>query len=130
MISAPAHEGSGDTYREEFLKAEQAIGFAELSINSLGIIKASEGDKCCDKPAETPNGVVIPAINELRYSAKHYADYIADPSTPEQLQRAIRHCIRARFNVKKVALYNHRMRGNYEHISICIACRGNSMDYC
>lgn len=102
MIPASMQEYHVNTYREEFAKAERAIRFAELSINSLAL-NAPESDECCDRPTETPKGVVIPAVNELRYSAKHFADYIAD-SCPEHFQRAIRHCVRARFDALRATI--------------------------
>jgi len=93
-------------YREAFAKAEQAMRFAEFSINNLAR-DTPDSNAYGKMPAETPSGVVIPSINELRYSAKHFADYMADGNgteTDEHLQRAIRHCIRARFDALRATV--------------------------
>ena len=92
-------------YKEAFAKAEVAVRFAELSIHNLSIDRSSD-EACCER-MPTPSGVVVPAINELRYSAKHMIDALslADKNAAdEQMRRAIRHCERARFDALRATV--------------------------
>jgi len=92
-------------FHESLLTAEEEIKFAELSIDCLASI---EDENCV--AACSPRGVVIPAINELRYATKHLSCAIQEDSTEgcriEQLRRGISHCIRARLDaLRAVALF-------------------------
>jgi len=96
-------------YREEFAKAESAIRYADYSINILSSDTSeskSEEDGFTERVKGVTTGIVVPAINELRYSAKHFSDYIGDEKNIEDLRRAIRHCYRARYDaLRATALF-------------------------
>ena len=55
-------------FHEALLDAEEEIKFAELSIDSLASVEDDDRASVCQ-----PRGVVLPAINELRYAAKHFS---------------------------------------------------------
>jgi hypothetical protein len=99
-------------YCEAFGKAESAIRFADYSISSLAT-SAQAREDCCALPVVAPKGVSIAAVNELRYSAYHFSKALSlkiDPAfdaqtkkrikyeRADQIQRALRHCYRARFD--------------------------------
>jgi len=111
-----------DDFQEAFTKAEEEIHFAEMAI---GCLSSDEDDACVSK--SQPRGVVIPAINELRYAAKHLSKALKageDKSQiDEQLQRAIRHCVRSRLDaLKAVILFLSRhffsFTGDYKRLNI------------
>jgi hypothetical protein len=84
-------------------EAESEIKFAELWIDSLASTKDEDS-----VPVFEPRGVVIPAINELRYAAKHVScamqEGVTTEEREEQLRRAIRHCIRARLDALRAVV--------------------------
>ncbi|GHT22441.1 hypothetical protein FACS189419_05010 [Planctomycetales bacterium] len=91
-------------YCSALSEAEEAIKFAEYSIDTLS---SSENEECCS--VGSPNGVVIPAVNELRYSARHFSDAIfgkPGKNRLEEMDKAYRHCVRARYDaLRAVALF-------------------------
>ena len=114
-------------FHNAFLEAEAEIKFAELSIDSL----ASVEDEDCASVYQ-PRGVVIPAINELRYAAKHLScamqDNVTEEYRSEQLHRAIRHCIRARLDaLRAVVLFFardfYRFSDDYRLLDITVEDR-------
>jgi len=111
-----------DDFHEAFTKAEEEIHFAEMAIGGLS---SDEDDACVSK--SQPRGVVIPAINELRYAAKHLSKALKaredESQINEQLQRAIRHCIRSRLDaLKAVILFLSRhffsFTGDYKRLNV------------
>ncbi len=94
-----------DEFREAFSKAEEDIKYAELAIYSFS---TNEDDDCLKNTNESPRGVVVPSLNELRYAAKHLLNAMQlDSSSPEyqeQIRRATRHCIRARLDALKATV--------------------------
>jgi len=92
-----------DEFQEAFTKAEEEIRFAEMAIGCL----SSDEDGSCVSNSQ-PRGVVIPAINELRYAAKHLSKALKvgedESQIDEQLQRAIRHCVRSRLDALKAVV--------------------------
>lgn len=121
---------------EAFTKAEEEIAFAEMAV---GCLSSDEDENCVLQ--DSPRGVVVPAINELRYAAKHLSNHfkatVAAPESAkailknktlegycdEQVQRAIRHCIRSRVDaLKAVVLYLARdfysFSGDYRKCNI------------
>ena len=90
-------------FHKAFLEAEVEIKFAELSIDSLASVEDEDYDSTYQ-----PRGVVIPAINELRYAAKHLScamqENVAEEYRSEQLHRAIRHCVRARLDALRAVV--------------------------
>ena len=105
-----------------FLEAEEDIKFAELFIDGLASIE----DDACESNCQ-PRGVVIPSINELRYAAKHLScamqEGVAEAYRSEQINRGIRHCIRARLDaLKAIILFLvrdfHRFTDDYRLLNI------------
>jgi hypothetical protein len=95
-------------YREALIKAERAIKYAECCIDSFTDPEGSEDD-CCQFNTKI-NSVVVPAVNELRYAAKHISKifYPSDSSqiNTEELDKAIRHCVRAKYDaLHAISLY-------------------------
>jgi hypothetical protein len=92
-----------EEFRKAFEKAEEDIKYAELSIGSIESIE--DGD-CA--PGANPRGIVVPSINELRYAAKHISDALAvgisDKDREIQIDKAIRHCVRARFDALRATI--------------------------
>ncbi|MDR1964822.1 MAG: hypothetical protein LBQ50_13700, partial [Planctomycetaceae bacterium] len=90
-------------FHDAFLKAEEDIKFAELSVGSLASI---EEDDCNSQ--STPRGIIVPSINELRYAARHFSNAIqlgnCSDEYSEQIQRAVRHCIRARLDALRATV--------------------------
>jgi len=110
-----------DDFHEAFTRAEEEIHFAEMVIGSL----SSEDDDCIS--GNQPRGIVIPAINELRYAAKHLSKMLQvneeSSQFQEQLQRAVRHCVRARLDaLKAVVLFLARdfysFTGDYKKLRL------------
>lgn len=93
-----------EDFRKSFSKAEEDIKYAELSIDSL----ASAEDSHCN-PGVNPRGIVVPSVNELRYAAKHLSDALAEEISGQQkaehIDKAIRHCVRARLDALKATVY-------------------------
>ncbi|MGL6226487.1 MAG: hypothetical protein ACRC10_07665 [Thermoguttaceae bacterium] len=92
-----------DGFYSAFAHAETDIKYAELSVSRL----SSDEDEAC-VTQNSPRGVVVPAINELRYAAKHLATAMQLGSEgddyDEQIRRATRHCIRARLDALKATV--------------------------
>jgi hypothetical protein len=92
-----------EDFRKAFAKAEEDIKYAELAICTLASDEDDEGN-----PGAEPRGVVVPSINELRYAAKHISnsliDGISDEDKAVQIDKAIRHCVRARLDALKAIL--------------------------
>jgi hypothetical protein len=90
-------------FRQALIEAEEEIKFAELSVGSLASVESDGCIVACE-----PRGIVIPAINELRYAAKHISDAMQEgvsaEDRAEQIHRAIRHCIRARLDALKAVV--------------------------
>ena len=90
-------------FRQAFAKAEEDIKYAELSI---GGIESIESEDCVS--GANPRGIVVPSINELRYAAKHISDAlvegIADKDRETQIDKAIRHCVRARLDALRATI--------------------------
>ena len=90
-------------FHKALLDAEEEIKFSELSIDSLASVEDDDRAAICQ-----PRGVVLPAINELRYAAKHFScavqEGVAEAEQQEQLRRAIRHCIRARLDALRAVV--------------------------
>jgi len=107
--------------KKAFDEAERALRYADLSINNLSTKAASSVDlsaacaSACPRLSSGPRnreGVVVPAVNELRYAGKHLIGAIWFQSCnrkeeeQEQLRRANRHCIRARYDaLRATALF-------------------------
>ena len=109
-------------FHEAFTKAEEEICFAEMAISSLS---SEENDDCISD--NQPRGVVIPAINELRYAAKHISKMLQvgeeSPQFQEQLQKAINHCVRARLDaLRAIVLFLARdfysFTGDYKKLRL------------
>jgi hypothetical protein len=95
-------------FHKAFLEAEAEIKFAELFVSGLASVEDTDCVGACE-----PRGVVIPAINELRYAAKHISsamqEDVAEDYRMEQLRRAVRHCIRARLDaLRSIVLFLSR----------------------
>ena len=92
-----------EEFRKAFAKAEEDIKYAELSI---GGIESIEGEDCAS--GANPRGIVVPSINELRYAAKHISNAlingIADKDRESQIDKAIRHCVRARLDALRATI--------------------------
>jgi len=90
-------------FRQAFAKAEEDIKYAELSI---GGIESIESEDCVS--GANPRGIVVPSINELRYAAKHISDAlvegISDKDRETQIDKAIRHCVRARLDALRATI--------------------------
>lgn len=90
-------------FHQAFLEAEEAIKYAELTVDSFASIE----DADCQR-AYQPRGVVVPSINELRYAAKHLScavqEGVPEEEREEQLRRAIRHCVRAKLDALKAVV--------------------------
>jgi len=107
--------------KRAFDEAERDIRYAELSINDLSIGSTSSdglNDSAIPCKSSCPVfegprcGVVVPAINELRYAGKHLTNAISFQAAgkkgeeQEQLCRAKRHCLRARYDaLRATALF-------------------------
>jgi hypothetical protein len=94
-----------DELYSAFSEAEEDIKFAELSIDSITTV---EDDECFTQSLPI-KGVVIPSVNELRYAAKHLLVALWQKSSSEkeyeeQIQRAYRHCIRARLDALRATI--------------------------
>lgn len=105
-----------------FTNAEKAIIYADFSISNLSRQLQDDDLSACycitTDVREQPKGVVIPAINELRYAGRHMIDALLlhDDSEKyqEQLRRSLRHCYRARFDaLRATVLYMIRDFRNF-----------------
>ena len=92
-----------EEFRKAFAEAEEDVKYAELSIGS---IESAEDEDC--NPGANPRGIVVPSINELRYAAKHISNAlvvgISDTDKGIQIDKAIRHCVRARLDALKATI--------------------------
>ena len=90
-------------FHESFLKAEEDIKLAELFIDGLSSAESTDGIA-----EHQPRGIVIPAINELRYAAKHLLEAmqegVSSEIRQEQITRASRHCVRARLDALRALI--------------------------
>jgi hypothetical protein len=120
-------------FHEALLNAEEEIKFAELSIDSLASV---EDDVRAS--ISQPRGVVLPAINELRYAAKHFSsavqEGVAGEDQQEHLRRAIRHCVRAKLDaLRAVVLFFardfYRFSDDYRLLDIAAEDRDKLNEY-
>jgi hypothetical protein len=92
-------------FQEAFQKAEEAIRFADLSITTLA--KTTPSEDCCESAPKAPKGIAIASVNELRYASHHFTCFLlcdSEEDQKEQLQRALRHCYRSRYDALRAAV--------------------------
>jgi len=120
-------------FHKVFFEAEAEIKFAELLIDSFTSV---EDENCV--AGYQPRGVVIPAINELRYAAKHIAcaiqENVPEEYREEQLRRAINHCVRARLDaLRAVVLFLvrdfHQFTNDYRLLDVAATDREKLNSY-
>jgi hypothetical protein len=97
-----------ERYGIALTKAEKAIKYAEYTIDSFTSQEDVENDPYA--PDKKISGIVVPAVNELRYAAKHISKIFQSVDSSglnqEELDKAIRHCVRARYDaLHAISLY-------------------------
>ena len=116
--------GNNRRFSQSPLGSGERNQVCRLWIDSLASTKADDPVSVCE-----PRGVVIPAINELRYAAKHVScamqEDVSEEEREEQLRRAIRHCIRARLDaLRAVVLFFvrdfYRFSNDYRMLNITV----------
>lgn len=84
----------------ELVTSLKGSGFPRLFAEAEAAIKEVELEQ-----AE----LIIPAVNELRYAGYHISKYINEPEAIDELDRAIGHCKRARYDAYEAGIiYYHR----------------------
>jgi len=84
----------------ELVASLRGSGFPRLFAEAEAAIKEVELEQ-----AE----LIIPAVNELRYAGYHISKYINYPEAKDEIDRAIGHCKRARYDAYEAGIiYYHR----------------------
>ena len=63
-----------------------------------------EAERAIKEIEDIGNELIVPAVNQLRYTGNHLIRYLADPSRKTELFEAERHCKRAAYDAYEAAI--------------------------
>jgi len=75
----------------------------------------TEAENAIKEVEDTGGELVVPAINQLRYTGNHLIRYLSDPDdkrAPEELADAAKHCKRATYDAYEAAILNQLLEYN------------------
>ncbi len=82
-----------------------------------------EAERAIKEIEDIGNELIVPAVNQLRYTGNHLVRYLADPSNESELFEAERHCKRASYDAYEAAILYylklfHKFKDDYRRVSI------------
>jgi hypothetical protein len=72
----------------------------------------TEAERAIKEVEDTGGELIVPAVNQLRYTGNHLIRYLSDPAVEEsgnELADAIKHCKRATYDAYEAAILNQLM---------------------
>ena len=100
-------------------------GQADIDHKRLGEIATlfDEAERAIKEIEDSGGELVVPAINQLRYTGNHLVRYLADPTNTGELDDATRHCKRAAYDAYEASIiYNlleyQKFKDDYRKVGI------------
>lgn len=69
----------------------------------------AEAEVAIKEVEDTGSELIVPAVNQLRYTGNHLIRYLNDPSDIDSLTDAVKHCKRATYDAYEAAILNQLM---------------------
>lgn len=64
----------------------------------------TEAEKAIKEVEDTGGELVVPAVNQLRYTGNHLVRYLCNPEKTDELHDSVRHCKRATYDAYEAAI--------------------------
>ncbi len=82
-----------------------------------------EAERAIKEIEDIGNELIVPAVNQLRYTGNHLVRYLADPDNKSELFDAEKHCKRATYDAYEAAILYylnlfHKFKDDYRRVTI------------